>query len=147
MFVHPDLAETTAEESTASRKWGRWLMVIAGLALGVWALVHAGSGGGEPSDTRLETAAELARGGESAFVTVTDEGHTLVIDGAGEVPGSGAEVETIATVLVELDATDAVLTRMSSTRALDGMQEASWDGLTASWTFHPDEGLDIIVTD
>jgi hypothetical protein len=41
----------------------------------------------------------------------------------------------------------AFSSKMDRTRALDGMQDASWDDLSASWTYHPDAGLDITVTD
>jgi hypothetical protein len=36
---------------------------------------------------------------------------------------------------------------MDNTRALDGMQTASWGNYEASWTYHPDEGLDVVVTE
>ncbi|WP_269142641.1 hypothetical protein [Georgenia yuyongxinii] len=34
---------------------------------------------------------------------------------------------------------------MTSTRALDGRQTAEWDGVVATWSFHPDDGLDVIL--
>ena len=33
------------------------------------------------------------------------------------------------------------------TRALDGMQTDSWGGMTARWTYHPDNGMNITFTD
>ena len=32
-----------------------------------------------------------------------------------------------------------------STRALDGRQSATWAQFEASWTYHPDDGLDVLV--
>ena len=40
-----------------------------------------------------------------------------------------------------------VIAQMDSTRALDGTRDATWDGMTATWTYHPDDGLDVILTD
>lgn len=37
--------------------------------------------------------------------------------------------------------------QMDSTRALDGMQTAEWDTFEAKWTYHPDDGLDVIITE
>ena len=34
---------------------------------------------------------------------------------------------------------------INSTRALDGMQTDSWHDITARWTYHPDDGLDITL--
>jgi hypothetical protein len=34
---------------------------------------------------------------------------------------------------------------MDSTSALNGRQEDSWQEFTASWTYHPDNGIDLIV--
>ena len=48
-------------------------------------------------------------------------------------------------VLVALDTPDSVVNRMSNTRALDGMQEATWGDFEATWTYHPDDGLDLII--
>jgi hypothetical protein len=42
---------------------------------------------------------------------------------------------------------ESVTAQMDGTRALDGRQPASWDGYTASWTFHPDSGFDLIITE
>jgi hypothetical protein len=36
---------------------------------------------------------------------------------------------------------------MQNTRALDGMQDASWDNYKATWSFHPDNGFDLIITE
>jgi hypothetical protein len=35
--------------------------------------------------------------------------------------------------------------QMKKTRALDGTQSASWDAIEATWSYHPDNGFDIIL--
>jgi hypothetical protein len=47
-------------------------------------------------------------------------------------------------VVAKADVPGAVLARMEGTRALDGRQEAEWDNYVISWTFHPDDGMDVI---
>jgi hypothetical protein len=77
-----------------------------------------------------------------------DGGDTLLIDMMGEEYTSGtATIGDVDCVLAELDAPTSVTARMDSTRALDGMQTATWDGYSVSWTYHPDDGLDLIITE
>lgn len=38
----------------------------------------------------------------------------------------------------------SVVELMYSTRSRDGWQSAEWDDVSASWGYHPDDGLDII---
>ena len=40
---------------------------------------------------------------------------------------------------------DGLVKTFGATRALDGRQQASWDGFEASWTYHPDNGLTLIL--
>lgn len=44
----------------------------------------------------------------------------------------------------ELGLPDSVLTKMGQTRAMDGRQTHTTDELTVSWTYHPDQGLEVI---
>jgi hypothetical protein len=32
-----------------------------------------------------------------------------------------------------------------ATRALDGRVQETWPGYTASWTYHPDSGLQMVI--
>lgn len=79
--------------------------------------------------------------------TLGDNDHTLIVDMAGEEPGTGtATIEDILCVLAELEAPQSVLAQMESTRALDGMQSATWSDYAVKWTYHPNDGLDLIIT-
>ena len=97
----------------------------------------------EQAESRLQVAADSVSYSPQ-YIVVQDDGRSLFIDGDNEY-GEGTTVETTATLLRSLGTPQSVVTRMSQTRALDGMQDAEWDGLHASWTYHPDDGLDIIV--
>ena len=53
--------------------------------------------------------------------------------------------EALTGLLGELGFPGGTLARMDITRALDGMQTATGDGVVASWTYHPDQGLSIVI--
>ena len=66
-------------------------------------------------------------------------------DTEGEEDISGDPVTDVACVLVFLKAPSYVVTQIDNTRALDGMQRARWGPFRASWTYHPDNGLSIVI--
>ena len=76
---------------------------------------------------------------------VADEGNTLLIDGDGEGETDNANVIQTVCLIGELEIPDSVIARMESTSSLMGQQEATWNDYTAYWTYHPDNGLDIII--
>ncbi len=101
----------------------------------------------EPSQTALGLAAAACGVSSSLYFTMGDQGHTLSIDGEGDEDAGGADITKIACVLASLDVSTAVSARMDNTRALDGMQEGAWGDFEASWTYHPDSGFDLIITE
>lgn len=94
-----------------------------------------------PFDAAVE-ACELE---SSPHVRVMDDGDTLAVDTEGNDSG-GASIADLACVLTELDVPGSVMSRMDSTRALDGTQDDEFDGITVRWSYHPDNGLDAIFT-
>jgi hypothetical protein len=107
--------------------------------------------------TALETALETCNIFGEPWATLGDNNKTLTIDGAGKDDNStdadgnqafnAAPIEKQACVLQAVQAPQSVISQMSQTRALDGMQDATWGQFSAKWTYHPDNGLDIIVTE
>lgn len=81
---------------------------------------------------------------ENPWITVGDDGYSLSMQSEG-AENDGADILDVACVLAELDTPDSVISRIDSTRALDGRQSAEWDDLAASWVYHPDNGLDLVV--
>lgn len=83
--------------------------------------------------------------GISQDVEIADQGRTLIVDGAGEDFGSGdVDFSGLDCIIDALDTPAAVRELMYSTRSLDGRQVGEWDDISASWSYHPDNGLDII---
>lgn len=83
----------------------------------------------------------------SAYGTLGDGGYTITMKGRPDGKTAGLDVTDMACVLRAVSVPDSVVSQMDSTRALDGMQKASWDKFAASWTYHPDNGLRIILTE
>jgi len=96
-------------------------------------------------NTAIEDAVDTCNLSIESGVDVGDGGRTLLIDTKGEEDAFGTNVASVACLLTELDVSDAVVSRIDSTRALDGRQEGEWGDYTASWGYHPDSGLDLVI--
>lgn len=80
--------------------------------------------------------------------SLADDDHTLVIDTGGDGYESGADTfDGLVCILTELNTPTSVTAQMDNTRALDGMQTAEWGDFSASWTYHPDSGMNLIITE
>lgn len=77
--------------------------------------------------------------------TVADGNKTLVINGKGAEDTAGITVDAEVCILKELGVSSAATAHMESTRALDGRQSDAWGDYRASWSYHPDSGLDLVV--
>jgi len=106
------------------------------------ALVLTAVGCGSENDAalltpRLQQAAEDVQA-PGTIVEVSEDGRTMEITAV-------FGVEAVEVILDRLDAPSAVLAKMHRTRALDGTQEHTWGDFTASWTYHPDDGLNVVI--
>jgi hypothetical protein len=72
-----------------------------------------------------------------------DGDHSLSLDGQGEKDYSGLPMQKIDCVLNNIHVPDFIRAEMGKTRALDGTQRESWDNFSVSWTYHPDDGLNV----
>lgn len=111
------------------------LLLIAGCA---------GAADAEPAEPPFKAALDACDLPEVPAAKLGDDGETLILDGANE-DGWGLSHERMDCLLGALNIPDSVDAQMGATRALDGMQTATWDGITATWTYHPDAGLDITL--
>ena len=85
------------------------------------------------------------RCGITGVVDIEDDGHTMIVDGEGEDFGSGdISFSELDCIIDAVGAPASVKELMYQPRSLDGRQSGDWDDVTASWSYHPDDGLDII---
>ena len=82
------------------------------------------------------------------FATLASDYSALTIDTNPKDTGySYYEDEATAAIVATnsfLNLPASVTEKMSSTRALDGMQSQNCGDFTVSWTYHPDNGLRVI---
>lgn len=127
---------------------GLGIGLVAGLIVGLAVIPALGNLAGnviaEALPGPITSAVEACEVENNRWISIGDEGRSLSMDSWGE-ESDGADFDDIFCVLDELDTPDSVIKRINSTRALDGRQTADWDGLSASWGYHPDNGLDIVI--
>ncbi|MEW1807536.1 hypothetical protein [Pseudarthrobacter sp. NPDC080039] len=100
-----------------------------------------------PAESLIQQAAHSCAVTGSRYSTIGDAGHTITLEGAPKNKSSGLSLTEIVCVLDALSVPDSVVSQMDATRALDGMQRASWDKISATWTYHPDNGFRVILTE
>jgi len=111
-------------------------VALAALVVAVYQLAFAG-----PSFDDMKATCAAT----SPYARVGDGGDTLTLRAAGK-EDPGIDIQQLACFLGELEVTDAVRGELAATRALDGRQSADWDDYHATWAYHPDSGLNMIVT-
>ena len=157
--MEPESAEITAEQlappplpqGPAFNKRDLTIGLVSlaiGLIVGVGGTLTAASlGGGTGSflaSTAIGDSTQTCDVVDNVWITVGDEGQSISMQSEGE-ESSGADYIDVLCVLDQLEVPDSVNTRIGNTRALDGRQTATWDDFDASWGYHPDSGLDIVV--
>lgn len=147
--------------TASARKGGRKHLyfgfggLAAGLAGGFLLGALGSSVGGSPasssaspsasSNTRpISAAVSLCSLYNAKGVSVMDGGKSLEIKTAGKL-STGVSTTDLACVFGDLKTPQSIIARMESTRALDGTQNGTWAEFTASWTYHPDRGLNIVI--
>ncbi|MCW2533307.1 MAG: hypothetical protein JWP62_2877 [Blastococcus sp.] len=101
---------------------------------------------GATVELRVTSVLEMAADRCQVDGVVGDDGSSVELDMKGDDYNSGTLTFTsVACVLDELGIPDSVMSKMDSTRSIDGRQTEDWDGIEANWTYHPDDGLDVIL--
>ena len=140
----------TGETASPRKPRGRWAAIAIPLGVAAVALlagppiIHAAQ---EAMTPRFETAAEACE--LVPLLVVADKGTTLTLTTAGKSGKSASytDIEDVACVLTELEVPSYVVSHIDSTRALDGQQTDEWDGISARWTYHPEDGLHLVLRD
>lgn len=79
-------------------------------------------------------------------IELGDGGTTLTFDVKGNKELTGASYEDVVCIFGALKMPSNVSSHVDQTTSLDGRQEEKWAGITMAWTYHPDRGLDGVLT-
>lgn len=118
--------------------------LIVGLIVGVLVPMLVTAVGTASIGSPMTAAAATCDVTDDTWIDVGDGGRSVSMKSTGE-ESPGADLGDIVCVLTELEIPDSVMSRLDSTRALDGRQEATWNEFSASWGYHPDSGIDIVI--
>lgn len=81
------------------------------------------------------------KGGET--LQIVDEDLTLLVDTQSEYGPMGG----LICALGELETPQAIISAMESTTAMMGVQEATDANLHYRWSYHPDNGIQLVITE
>lgn len=94
------------------------------------------------ADARLSEALTLCGALDASGVTFAEDGQSLNFDDKGKEDLFGGDFSDLQCIIEGLGAPSTVLARMYQTTSSMGVQDAEWDGISISWTYHPDRGMD-----
>jgi hypothetical protein len=126
-----------------------WIGLGGGFAAGILTTLLAvtiGTAVGAAGGPSFQSAADDCNAAHTSGISVGDKGASITIDTKGEDDSNGASFDDAACILSGLDVPDHVISQIDDTSAMDGRQTASWEGVEASWTYHPDSGMKLILT-
>lgn len=78
----------------------------------------------------------------SSNTTLSSDGLSICIDGEDKYDTSS--YYDVATVITVLGLPDSLGTEMDNTNSLMGVQTETYDNIEVRWSYHPDNGLDVI---
>lgn len=159
--AHLSTQAATVARTRSGSAYLRWLLpllAVAGVGGVSTVLLAMYPIGGDVSKAETETAATNTDLPErllplafdrcdaddvTEVITLADEGHTVIADTGSEL----GDFYPIECLFAELKTSSALTSQMSSTTAMMGVQEASEGALTYKWSYHPDNGLNLIITE
>lgn len=136
--------------SETPRKKRRWKLGLGMFTLGFFAgitativsvVVLASLVAGQPA--QFATAVNSCQA--APFAKVSSDGSSLEMTTFGKKQ-PGMSMRTLGCVLEKLDAPASLEQRMNTTRAIDGTREETWGSYRATWTYHPDQGLHVVIS-
>jgi hypothetical protein len=96
---------------------------------------------GNRTDSRLKDAVSTCDVADASGITFAEDGQSLVFDGKGEDDYIGGDFYDVECLLNAMEAPSTVWAQMLKTSSLMGVQESNWDGISVSWSYHPNSGL------
>lgn len=124
------------------RKWAITIPVVAVIALIViiFSVLVANSRKVDFADLRGQLSPLCS--------SISADGKSITVDSDPRDTGTTTFLQKaeqdILTINEKYGLPDALYERMMHTRALDGTQEATYGNIRVTWTYHPDNGLNVI---
>lgn len=115
------------------------LIAVACVAASHWSAKAGAPGAAAPAKGPMEQVAA------SCGVSAASDGQSITMRTAGAKTSGGKSVKDVACILAGLKAPQHIYSLIDATRALDGIQSESWGDYVARWTYHPDNGLTIVI--
>ena len=113
------------------------IVLVLGAAVALYFLRFAGA---QNFSSALDTCHA-----SGSYVRLAADKSALTLQAENE-SGRGLSAPVFPCVLDELDAPASMRQRMLLTRAIDGTQEEQWGPYRATWTYHPDQGLNVVIS-
>ena len=113
------------------------IVLVLGAAVALYFLRFAGA---QNFSSALDTCHA-----SGSYVRLAADKSSLTLQAENE-SGRGLSAPVFLCVLDELDAPASMRQRMLLTRAIDGTQEEQWGPYRATWTYHPDQGLNVVIS-
>lgn len=155
----PVVGGTGSETPAPSRPGRRWtpiLLAVIGVlvvALGAVTALWISTSNQLSANESAQAAVEANRAATPDVLEVAKRnlGSAAVVSGDADSvsvvifeSGVSKAAPGLRNMLDELGFSSAVLDRMGNTRALDGTREAQGKNCNVTWTFHPDDGLQMV---
>ena len=116
---------------------------LVGFFIGRGSLTSSGGSEAVQEQARLAAAYETCRRADvGPTLELADGGTTIVIDTGSEY-GDPAGMDC---VLRELRTPQSIQAEMGRTTAMMGVQRAESDGIEYSWSYHPDNGVNMVIS-
>lgn len=129
----------------------RILLLVPIVLLAACGASSGTSGSSAPSKAPLQAAKDTCAANVSSDTDIGDGGKSLTMHLSHYASYTASNDPTVLTqedlvcILDAVNTPDYVRSQISETRALDGMQNATWQGFRAQWTYHPDAGLNMTL--
>lgn len=115
------------------------LIAAACVAVSHWSAKAGGSEVATPPKSPIGQVAAFCG------VSAASDGKSITVRTAGAKAAGRESIKDVACILAGLKAPQHIYSLIDATRALDGMQSESWGDYVARWTYHPDNGLAIVI--
>lgn len=102
----------------------------------------AAVGPSDPVAVELNAAWNTCQYQASDTARLADGGHSIIID----THSGTTSLDGVSCILAQLQTPDSLIAQINATTALQGAQHATVGVLSYEWTYHPDNGLNMVIT-